>query len=121
MSTQADMLINEAERAFQEARQFRDAADMKRKQEEINIQSALETAQAESDDPDKAEYWKTHADQLKERLEHDVNDLLSKAEQKTKEGEQHKSEARAAAQQEHDEKRRGMLDKALRLLDNMDR
>lgn len=121
MSTQADMLLNKAKAAFDEAHNFRQQIATVEAAEKVNIENALEQAQQEdqADKPDQGQYWRERADLLRDELQAKIDDLKHHADQKHQEGESYKRDAQGEIEKEKDdEQKRRMLHIMSRLMED---
>jgi hypothetical protein len=119
MSAEPDMLINQAERAYDDARAYRNSAEERKYAGRVNIENALESAQqaSQAQNETDATYWKEKAEYFQQQVDSEVRDLEGKAEAKEREGKKYKEEARAVAEHEYDEQKKNRWFLALHVLD----
>ena len=119
MSAEPDMLINQAERAYDEAKAYRNSAEEKKYAAQVNIDNALESAEQakqQGNEPE-ATSWFDRAELYRQQLDSEVRDLEGKADAKEQEGRRYKDEARAVAEREHDQQKKNRWLAVLQIID----
>ena len=115
MSSQPEMLINQAQGAYDDAKRLRRMIEDRQRADNLNIENAYETAESERQSGDEAQerYWKERAEFIKKEMNKAVDTLESQADSKEQEGKRYESEARSLAEKESDDKKRGWIMAAL--------
>lgn len=115
MSSQPEMLINQAKAAYDEAKQMRRMIQDRERADNLNIENAIESAeQAEKfGDDAKGAYWRDRVGLIEKERDSAIRDLESRAESKERDGRKYEEEARDLAEKESDNNKKNLIMAAL--------